>query len=95
MANSDVISAVSETLEKRLTAGLSTLGPPPPTARLHDLVTPVTSDPPTVTLFLYQIVEDPSVRNRHQDHARRQRRPEEPQAAAGPLPALHGHRMGR
>jgi hypothetical protein len=64
MANSDVISAASETLEKRLTAGLSTLGPPPPIARLHDLVTPVTSDPPTVTLFLYQIVEDPSVRNR-------------------------------
>jgi hypothetical protein len=64
MANSDVISAVSETLESRLTAGLSTLGTPPPTARLHDLVTPVTSDPPTVTLFLYQIVEDPSVRNR-------------------------------
>jgi hypothetical protein len=64
MANSDVISAVSETLEQRLTAGLSTLGPPPPIARLHDLVTPVTSDPPTVTLFLYQIVEDPSVRNR-------------------------------
>jgi len=64
MANSDVISAVSETLEKRLTAGLSTLGPPPPIARLHDLVTPVTNDPPTVTLFLYQIFEDPSVRNR-------------------------------
>ncbi|MEA2492353.1 MAG: hypothetical protein QOJ29_264, partial [Thermoleophilaceae bacterium] len=64
MANSDVISAVSETLESRLSAGLSTLGPPPPTARLHDLVTPVTSDPPTVTLFLYQIVEDPTVRNR-------------------------------
>src|SRR3954469_24128665 len=63
MANSDVISAVSETLESRLTAGLSTLGTPPPTARLHDLATPVTSDPPTVTLFLYQIVEDPSVRN--------------------------------
>ena len=64
MANSDVISAVSLTLETRLTAGLSTLGLPAPTAQLHDLVTPVTSDPPTVTLFLYQIVEDPSVRNR-------------------------------
>jgi hypothetical protein len=65
MANSDVISAVSETLESRLTAGLSTLGTLlPPIARLHDLVTAVTSDPPTVTLFLYQIVEDPSVRNR-------------------------------
>lgn len=64
MANSDVISAVSGTLEARLTAGLTTLGPPAPTAQLHDLVTPVTSDPPTVTLFLYQIVEDLSVRNR-------------------------------
>jgi len=59
-----VISAVSETLEARLAAGLSTLGAPAPTAQLHNLVTPVTSDPPTVTLFLYEIVEDPSVRNR-------------------------------
>jgi hypothetical protein len=64
VANSDVISAVSETLETRLTAGLSALGSPPPTAQLHDLVTPVTSDPPTVTLFLYQVLEDPTVRNR-------------------------------
>lgn len=59
-----MISAVSETLEARLAAGLSTLGAPAPTAQLHNLVTPVTSDPPTVTLFLYQIVEDVSVRNR-------------------------------
>ena len=64
MANSDVISAVSETLEARLTAGLSTLGPPAPTAQLHDLTSAVTSDPPTVTLFLYQVLEDRSVRNR-------------------------------
>jgi hypothetical protein len=64
VANADVISAVSATLESRLTAGLSTLGPPAPTAQLHDLVTPVTEDPPTVTLFLYQILEDASVRNR-------------------------------
>jgi hypothetical protein len=64
VATSDVISAVSETLEARLTAGLGTLGPPAPRAQLHDLVTPVTGDPPTVTLFLYDIVEDPTVRNR-------------------------------
>jgi Pvc16 N-terminal domain len=64
VANSDVISAVSETLEARLTAGLSTLGNPPPTAQLHDLATAVTNDPPTVTLFLYQVLEDGSVRNR-------------------------------
>jgi len=64
MASANVISAVSETLEARLTAGLGTLGPPAPRAQLHDLVTPVTNDPPTVTLFLYDIVEDPTVRNR-------------------------------
>jgi hypothetical protein len=64
VANSDVISAVSETLEARLTAGLSSLGNPPPIAQLHDLATAVTGDPPTVTLFLYQVIEDRSVRNR-------------------------------
>jgi hypothetical protein len=64
VANSDVISAVSRTLEARLSAGLSTLSFPPPTAQLHDLVTPVTGDPPLVTLFLYQVLEDRSVRNR-------------------------------
>jgi hypothetical protein len=64
VANADVISAVSETLEARLTAALSTLGNPPPTAQLHDLVTDVPTDPPTITLFLYQVLEDHSVRNR-------------------------------
>jgi hypothetical protein len=65
VASADVISAVSATLESRLTNGLKILGGlNPPVAQLHDLVTPVTEDPPTVTLFLYQILEDPSVRNR-------------------------------
>ena len=64
MANSDVIAAVSESLEARLAAALSPLAQPAPTAQLHDLVTPVTNDPPTVTLFLYEILEDASVRNR-------------------------------
>jgi hypothetical protein len=64
VANADVISAVSATLEARLTAGLASLGLGAPTAQLHDLVTPVTSEPPTVTLFLYEIVEEPSIRNR-------------------------------
>lgn len=65
MANADVISAVSATLESRLTAGLKSLGGlNPPVAELNDLVTPVTEDPPRVTLFLYQILEDASVRNR-------------------------------
>jgi hypothetical protein len=64
VAGYDVISAVSETLEARLTAGLSTLGTPAPTAQLNDLTAAVTSDPPTVTLFLYQVAEDRTVRNR-------------------------------
>ena len=63
MANSDVISAVSKTLEARLTLGLGSLNSGALQAQLHDLVTPVSSDSPMVTLFLYQIVEDPSVRN--------------------------------
>ena len=47
MANADVISAVSETLEARLTAGLEHARPARARSRrLHDLVTPVTSDPP-------------------------------------------------
>jgi hypothetical protein len=66
MANSDVISAVSATLEARLTAGLDSLGTPAPTAQLHDLVTAVPSEPPVVTLFLYEIAEDPSVQNRRE-----------------------------
>jgi hypothetical protein len=64
VAKWDVIAAVSESLETRLSAALEPLATPPPVAQLHDLVTAVTSDPATVTLFLYQIVEDGSVRNR-------------------------------
>jgi Pvc16 N-terminal domain len=64
VASSDVISAVSLTLEARLTAALSVLGNPAPVAQLNDLTQVVTGDPPTVTLFLYQVVEDRSVRNR-------------------------------
>lgn len=64
MASSDVLVAVSETLQNRVTAGLSTLGPPVPVAELHDLATPPASAPPRATLFLYDVVEEPSTRNR-------------------------------
>jgi len=64
VATADVIAAVSATLEARLTAAMSTIGPPVPVVELHDLVALPPSDPPTVTLFLYQIVEDPTTRNR-------------------------------
>lgn len=64
MASSDVLVAVSETLQNRLTAGLSTLGPPVPVAELHDLASPPSNTPPRATLFLYDVVEEPTVRNR-------------------------------
>lgn len=67
MANSDVLASVSRTLVTRLTAGLSSLGPPggpPPIAVLDDLAREPPRDPPRVTLFLYDIVEEATVRNR-------------------------------
>ena len=64
MAGSDVIAAVSATLGDRLTAGLSSLGPPAPVVELHDLASLPPRDPPRVTLFLYDIVEEATVRNR-------------------------------
>jgi len=47
-----------------MNTALSTLGNPPPAAQLNDLTGAITSDPPTVTVFLYQIAEDRTVRNR-------------------------------
>jgi hypothetical protein len=64
VASSDVLASVSETLRARLTAGLSTLGPPPPVAELHDLASPPSSAPPRATIFLYDVVEEPTSRNR-------------------------------
>lgn len=64
MATSDAIAAVSETLEARLVAGLASLGPPSPVVRLDDLTSPIPRDPPTVTMFLYDIAEESTARNR-------------------------------
>ena len=66
MADFDVIAAVSETLEALITEGLTTISPAtPPTAQVVDLLQPFqTPSQAKVTLFLYEIVEDPSVRNR-------------------------------
>jgi hypothetical protein len=36
----------------------------PPIARVHDLLGNIPTDPPILTLFLYEIVEDPFVKNR-------------------------------
>lgn len=67
MANSEVVASVSRTLLARLNASLSGLavpGGPAPVAVLDDLASKPASDPPRVTLFLYDIVEEATVRNR-------------------------------
>jgi hypothetical protein len=67
MANSDVLASVSRTIVARLTAGLGSLTPPggpPPVVTLDDLAKLPPHDPPRVTVFLYDIVEEATVRNR-------------------------------
>jgi hypothetical protein len=60
-----VIGDVSATLTATLTDALSVIVPvPPPIAQVHDLVGNVSMDPPTLTVFLYEIVEDATVKNR-------------------------------
>jgi Pvc16 N-terminal domain len=63
MADYSVIWDVSETLRQRLTVALSVMVPVPPGVEVHDLVeTP--ANQPELSLFLYEIVEDGSVKNR-------------------------------
>ena len=64
MPDSGVIAAVSETLQTVLTSALSTLQPGPPVAEVHDLQGTIPTTPARLTLFLYEVVEDPSARNR-------------------------------
>ena len=65
MPDFNVIADVSLTLENVLTDSLSILQPaPPPIAQVHDLVITPSQAPPTLTLFLFDIAEDPSARNR-------------------------------
>jgi hypothetical protein len=68
VADSDVIGDVSGVLEQLLTDAMSTLtAPPPPIARVHDLRGTIPTAPPLLTLFLYEICEDPALRNRPED----------------------------
>ena len=65
MPDSGVIAAVSETLQTVLTEALSTLQPePPPVAEVHDLQGTISTNPARLTLFLFEVGEDPSARNR-------------------------------
>lgn len=65
MADFNAISDVTETLRAILDASLQTLQPTPATCQVHDLTTAIgTSTAPVVLLALYDVVEDPSARNR-------------------------------
>jgi hypothetical protein len=69
MADYPVIGDVSETLRSVLAAGLSSLVPPP-TVEVHDLQGAIPTAPAHVTICLYDVIEDPSAKNRP-----RQKRP--------------------
>lgn len=65
MPDFNVIADVSLTLQEVLTDALSVLVPgPPPIAQVHDLQGVIPNAPPTLTLFLFDVAEDPSARNR-------------------------------
>jgi hypothetical protein len=58
-----VIGDVSETLRSVIDAGLASLVPPP-TVQVHDLQGVIPTAPAHVTICLYDVIEDPSAKNR-------------------------------
>jgi hypothetical protein len=65
MADYPVIDDVSETLKAVLADGLATSMPPPaPIVVVHDLQGPISTATAQVTICLYDVVEDPSAKNR-------------------------------
>ncbi|XVV15548.1 DUF4255 domain-containing protein [Actinoplanes sp. CA-131856] len=65
MGDFGVVADVSTIIEGRLTAALSGLGgDEPPIAELNDLSDPVQTPPAKLTVFLYEVAEDPTSRNR-------------------------------
>jgi Pvc16 N-terminal domain len=65
MAGFDAIRDVSDTLRVLLDDALAAVDAvSPPKAELHDLSPPPSGKPPVLTLFLYEICEDPYLRNR-------------------------------
>jgi hypothetical protein len=59
-----VIADVSETLQNVLTAAFANMGPQPPVAEVHDLSGNISTQPARLTLFLYEVAEDATLRNR-------------------------------
>jgi hypothetical protein len=65
MADSGVIADVSTTFQSLLTNALSTLLPaPPPIAEVHDLQGTISTTPARMTIFLFEVIEDPTLSNR-------------------------------
>lgn len=63
--NYTAIEAVSRALQRVLTDALATVdGAIPPVALLHNLTPPPGGQPPVLTLFLYEVTEDCTMRNR-------------------------------
>ena len=65
MGDFGVVADVSTIIVDRLNQALNELSPTdPPRAVLSDLVDPPQPPPPTLTVFLYELAEDPTSRNR-------------------------------
>lgn len=64
MGDFGVVADVSTIIVETLTRALEGLAPGPPVAELNDLSEPVQIDRPKLTVFLYEIAEDPASRNR-------------------------------
>lgn len=65
MGDFGVVADVSKIIEDRLNRALQGLGgDEPPRAELNDLSTDVQVNQPMLTIFLYEIAEDPTSRNR-------------------------------
>ncbi len=65
MPGYDVIEAVSTTLKDQLDEAFTVLDPQdPPTAEISDLLGNVQTTPPKLTVFFFEVIEDPSQRNR-------------------------------
>jgi hypothetical protein len=81
MSDHGVIGDVSTTLVATLTDALGALVPPL-AAQSHDLLGTIATDPPTLTVFLYEVAEDASAKNRP---ARREAAPPDVRIRRAPL----------
>ena len=64
MPGSDVIASVSETLQGVLNNAVGALDNPAPTAELSNLQGNISTTPARLTIFLFEVAEDTSARNK-------------------------------